>query len=60
MATRSFHVAITSRPCSLTVEAASASLDFLIEMILVAINTGANSTRPGSVPIAIIASFPSL
>ena len=53
-------MAITSRPCNFTVEAASASRDFLIEMILVAMKTGAKRMRPGKVPIDKTASFPSL
>ncbi len=58
MATRSFQVAMTSRPSSLTVEAARASRDFLMEMIFVAMKTGAKRTRPGNVPIAMTESFP--
>ena len=58
MATRSFQVAMTSRPSSLTVDAARASRDFLIEMILVAIKTGAKRMSPGNVPIAMIESLP--
>ena len=50
MATRSFHVVMTSRPCSLTADAARASFDFLIEMTLVVTKTGQNKARPGRVP----------
>lgn len=59
IATSNFQVAITSRPCNLTVDAASASRDFLIEIILVAMKTGAKSIKPGRVPIDITANFPS-
>ena len=58
MATRSFQVAITSRPWSLTVEAATASRDFRIEMSLEAMKIGAKRTRPGIVPTDITTSLP--
>ncbi len=51
---------MTSRPWSLTVEAANASRDFLMEINLEATKTGAKSPRPGKVPTAMTASFPSL
>lgn len=55
--TRSFQVAITSRAAILTVDALSASFDFLIEMILVATKTGRKRMKPGRAPRPSINSF---
>ena len=53
-------MAITSRPWSLTVEAANADRDFLMEIIFDATNMGAKSTRPGRVKTDMMESLPSL